>query len=161
MTNWGVFLVICFVCSSNTFVERAHVRARHSKDENNTLFNLVDLCPTCHTYFDNKLITIHPDWRCWIFSDKAYTNSSYGVKFKNRFAKFAYAYCPKEVSEKFELIDRRNIIWNNENEFVNRSDFAPRMFFSILEQKLKNTELWDYENNSPKLQRIKSIYTTY
>ncbi len=148
----------CSICSSDTYIERAHVRARYSRDEDNTMFNLVDLCPTCHTYFDNKLITLHPDWRCWIFSDIYYKVNSYGAKFENKFRKFVYSYPPASQASKIEQLDLESIKWNNDNEFEVRGNFSSNMYFDRLERKLTHREKWEHEKQRPIHHRIQIKY---
>jgi len=140
------------------YVERAHIRARHSRDEDNRVFNLLDLCPTCHKYFDNKLITMHPIWRCWVFSDIVYKTTTYGSRFTNFFRGFQYSYPPEAVVSKVDSVLEESIIWNNENEFEVRGDHAAHLFFQCLEKKLRCNEKWDHENERPRTQIIKSEY---
>ena len=149
---------ICSVCSLQSFVERAHVRSRNSSEEEDKKFNLLDLCPTCHTFFDLHLITMHPIWRCWVFSDKYNKKTSYGSNYNNPFVNIKYSYPPERVVKKVSNILHEHIIWNNENEFEVRGNISANMYFKTLEKKLKYDHKWDYSTNKHKHQIITMEY---
>ena len=139
----------CAICSMHVFTERAHVRAKRSTLADTQIFNLVPLCPTCHTYFDQNLITLHPDWRCWIFSDIVEKKTTTGSRFRNHLQHFIYSYPVKPIAHIIDKIDRRYIEWNNVNEFCNRADLAPNLFFQVVGYKLRQNGQWDEENQRP------------
>jgi len=75
----------CVLCRYPLY-EGAHVKAKryHATGSLDRLQNIIRLCPLCHTMFDYGFVTIHPDYRIFIFSKRPDP--------KNPFLKFNHSY---------------------------------------------------------------------
>lgn len=79
----------CILCGS-TLLEGAHVEPRRVFDDwiDDRLQNIIWLCPICHILFDRGFITIHPEYRIFVFS--------FASSRLNIFRKFGHAYAHSE-----------------------------------------------------------------
>ena len=125
----------CSVCSSHGFTESAHIEAKSRFDtsENDRIFNILPICPTCHYYFDTcKAFTLHHEWKCWVFSDKRKYVSSNNITFENPFRSFYYAYPPKFLQRKVNKIKIEQIEANQINEFAVVGGGSAAIYFFTL-----------------------------
>ena len=149
--------LICSICSIESVTEGAHVRAKREggfKSWGDRLFNIVDLCPTCHKLFDRNFITIHPRWRVWIFSNLSHKISSDGeLKVINPFKEFPYSF-PHNAGA-LNDIQEDYIRLNNKNEFFKQPYGSFERMMDFLEVRLKHDNLWDYNNDCPIEKKIR------
>ena len=149
----------CSVCSTEGFTEKAHIKSksRFQKFENDKIFNILPICPRCHYYFDVcKAFTLHHEWKCWVFSDKANFYSTDEILFDNPFSNFIYAYPPRIHQKKINRIDRELIMENQRKEFVVNNAVSPSIYFSDLEIMLRQIGRWDEHNQRPLGRKITS-----
>jgi hypothetical protein len=96
----------CVLCSTE-YHEEAHVRARASFPEGeHRVQNLIPLCPLCHELFDSYYITIHPEYRIFVFS--------LCRERKNLFRAIDYAY---PHTESLDSLRQVYLDWQAKNEF--------------------------------------------
>ena len=120
--------------------------------QNDTLFNILPVCPRCHHFFDEpvKAFTLHHEWRCWVFTDKKSFTASDGNKYPNPFYKFHYAYPPKIHMRKISRINVDKIKENQENEFENRRGVPAEAYFHELVKILHSQDRWNEDEGVPK-----------
>ncbi len=89
----------CVLCGS-MLIEHAHVEPRCNfvGPVDDRIQNIILLCPTCHTLFDDGFITIHPTYRLFVFSLARHSC--------NIFREFGHAYAH---TDDLERIPRRRI----------------------------------------------------
>lgn len=149
----------CSVCSSKGFTEAAHIqgRADFNSSQNDKIFNILPICPTCHYYFDTcKAFTINFDWKCWVFSDKRAYKSSQDRYFDNPFKDFYYAYPPKIHQRKMNNIEREQIETNQSTQFSVINEGSPKLYFQFVKDRLVKRERWDYQLQRPKMRILSS-----
>ena len=150
--------MICSVCCSHTFTERAHIKgkANFKDSENDVIFNILPICSRCHHYFDKcKAITLHPVWKCWIFADVKYYKSSTGKgeKYSNPFYEFTHSYPPLPHKGRVDRIGVDKVKEKN-SEFTVKDGLSSEVFFNRLEDELRYKNKWDEEEKRPVIQRL-------
>ena len=123
----------CTLCKTK-IIEHAHVQAKRNffDNGNHLLQNIIPLCPTCHSLFDLGYITIHPNYRFFIFSlirEK-----------KNILRPFKYSY---PYFNNLKSISDKNIKWQAKYEFKRKYGFN------------------EYSQRYPKPPPLKFIYLKY
>ena len=148
-------MVKCSVCQIVAFSEKAHMRARHSfkKHEFDKYQNIIPICPVCHYFFDKKAFTLHHKWKCWIFSDCPTFSSGVG-EIENPYFKVQYVFPAEEHQLLINQLSEENIISNQENEFMNKSQLPPDFYFKNLKRLLKMQGLWNSMKSRPKLRYL-------
>lgn len=124
-------------------------RAGFKSTELDRIFNIVKICPTCHTYFDlHGAFTLHGEWRCWIFSDKPSFRDSNNFQIPNPFFGIKYAYSRPFVQRNIDSIED-DYIEIKQKEFAPKRSVGAMKFFSELEVELRQEGLWDEVNCKP------------
>ena len=126
----------CILCGYPELKEKAHVKAfsvwkndPHCEytrsNDSHKVNNIIDLWPNCHRLFDRGLLSIHPEEKVFIFSDKQFVGK--GSNFRNPLLwmrdRGGYSY-PRDGGSQFSLINRVYFEWNFNNDFqVKYPDF--------------------------------------
>lgn len=98
---------LCILCGTSV-TEGAHVEARRDVlTPEDRVQNIIRLCPTCHTVFDARYITVHPIHRIFVYSLRP--------ERANLYRRFRYSY-PHDGS--LDVIRDSAIFANASGEFA-------------------------------------------
>ena len=114
----------CTLCNFKV-TEKAHVisHATFVKDESynkdkHHIANLIPLCPSCHTLFDSKIISVHPKHRILIFSQLPSVNNIFlneGIGYSMNWFTLPHGNVLKDIPKTY-------LKWNIVNEFRQSSE---------------------------------------